>query len=315
MQGGTLARGFLGGILMGLANLIPGVSGGTMLVATGVYGHFVNAVARLSTFRFHLQPLLILGVIVLGAVLAIFAGAGTMSMLIVESRWVMYSLFIGLTLGGVPLLWSKVRPPTQSATIGIAAGIIAMIVIAGLESAGTGAITGNSGVLMLLITGAAAGAAMVLPGVSGSYLLLVLGQYLLILNAIEALRSGEFSSAMEVIIPVGIGVVIGVVVISNIVSWLLRRVRDATLGVLLGLLIGAVFGLWPFRATRQPIVGDFVQGRLIETSAQAETIEPSKWPMESFAPSFGMIVGAIALALIGFVISLAISRLGRNETM
>lgn len=298
---------------MGLANLVPGVSGGTMLVATGVYGHFVNAIARISTFKLKLAPMVMLGIIVFGAGVAILVGAGTMSDLVQHHRWVMYSLFIGFTLGGVPLLWSMTRPLDPMSTIGLIAGVIAMIVLALVESMGTGTSDGKGETFMLVLTGAAAGAAMVLPGVSGSYLLLILGQYVVILEAIDAARSGNFSVAADVIIPVAIGVVIGVVVISNIVSLLLRRARKATLGVLLGLLIGAIFGLWPFRHPVHPQVGDQVQGQLIETTAQAEAIEPSKWLTEAFTPSFGMILGAIGLLVAGFIISLAICRLGREE--
>lgn len=311
--GSMMARGCFGGILMGLANLVPGVSGGTMLVATGVYGHFINAVAHISTLRFHRRSMAMLTIIVVSALLTIVIGAGTMRTLVVEHRWMMYSLFIGLTLGGVPLLWTMVRPMNAPAVLGAAGGLVVMIVLAGLESTTGGSAVGQGGVVMLVITGIAAGAAMVLPGVSGMYLVLVLGQYVVILDAVDGIRNREFDSLLSVILPVGIGVVIGVVVISNIVSKLLVHARSATLGVLLGLLVGAVFGLWPFRATRSPVVGDIVRGQLVETDAQAQAIKPSNWLMESFDPGVGMIIGAVSLLLGGFIISLLITRLGRHE--
>ena len=67
IRSGTMVRGCFGGVLMGLANLVPGVSGGTMLVATGVYGHFVNAVAEISTLRFRRTAVMMLGIIVASA--------------------------------------------------------------------------------------------------------------------------------------------------------------------------------------------------------------------------------------------------------
>lgn len=310
-----MARGCFGGVLMGLANLVPGVSGGTMLVATGVYGHFVNAVAEVSTFRFRRPSLVMLAIIVASALITVVVGAGTMRTLVVEHRWVMYSLFIGLTLGGVPLLWSMVRPLDHKAVLGIIGGLVAMLVLALLESTPGGSAAGEGSIPMLVITGIAAGAAMVLPGVSGMYLVLVLGQYVVILDAIDGIRRSEFDPVLAVVLPVGIGVVIGVVVISNIVSKLLVRARSATLGVLLGLLVGAVFGLWPFRATRMPVVGDTIRGQLIETTAQAEAVKPSRWPLESFEPSVGIVLGSIALLVAGFLISLCITRLGRGERL
>lgn len=311
---GTLSRGFFGGILMGLANLVPGVSGGTMLVATGVYGHFINAVARCSTFRFKAGPVVMLGIIVLGALMAILLGAGTMSSLVMDHRWVMYSLFIGLTLGGVPLLWKMARPMNTNTMLGLAVGLVAMVVLALLEGTADGPVFEQSSGWLLVLTGAAAGAAMVLPGVSGSYLLLVLGQYVIILEAVDTLRKGEASDAMGVLLPVGIGVVIGVVLVSNIVSMLLRRARNATLGVLIGLLLGAVFGLWPYRAPVKPQAGDMIRGQLIETQAQIDAVDPGHWASAFFSPSVAMVAGSLALIIVGFLASIAISRLGRKDT-
>jgi putative membrane protein len=119
---------------------------------------------------------------------------------------------------------------------------------------------------------------------------------------------------MGVILPVGIGVVIGVVLISNIVSLLLRRARNATLGVLIGLLMGAVFGLWPYRAPVRPHVGDMIRGQLIETQAQIDAVDPGHWASASFSPSIAMVAGSLALIIVGVLASLAISRLGREDT-
>jgi putative membrane protein len=134
---------------------------------------------------------------------------------------------------------------------------------------------------------------MILPGVSGAYLLLVLGQYEVILGAVDQVKrgvSGDFDlvlSAMSVVIPVGIGVVIGVVGISNLVRWTLHHHPKATYGVLLGLLFGAVLGIWPF------------QTQAVEGGERAY-----------FAPELLQIVGALALIAIGFAVTRAIDHLG-----
>lgn len=97
-----------------------------MLVATGVYGHFVQAVARCSTFRFRLGPIVMLSIIAFGALVMILLGAGVLSDLVRDHRWIMYSLFIGFTLGGVPLLWSMTRPMDARSMLGMICGIAAM---------------------------------------------------------------------------------------------------------------------------------------------------------------------------------------------
>ena len=296
---------------MGLANLVPGVSGGTMLVATGVYGHFVQAVARCSTFRFRLGPIVMLSIIAFGALVMILLGAGVLSDLVRDHRWIMYSLFIGFTLGGVPLLWSMTRPMDARSMLGMICGIAAMAVLALLEGITDGPATDSSNTLLLVITGAAAGSAMVLPGVSGSYLLLVLGQYVLILGAVDQLRRGDMDAFTTVLLPVAIGVVLGVVIISNIVAQLLKHARQATLGVLLGLLLGAVFGLWPYRSPVPPQIGDVIRGQLLDTQAQVDAVDPGHWSTAFYTPTFGMIIASLGLIAVGGIASLLISRLGR----
>ncbi|HMB71594.1 MAG TPA: DUF368 domain-containing protein, partial [bacterium] len=107
-------RGTVGGVLMGLANLVPGISGGTMLLAAGIYPRFIRAIAELSTLRFRIPSLVVLVSVVVAAALGILLLAGGIKDLVVHRRWVMYSLFIGLTLGGIPVVWRMARPATSA---------------------------------------------------------------------------------------------------------------------------------------------------------------------------------------------------------
>ncbi|HCA38996.1 MAG TPA: hypothetical protein DEO92_04880, partial [Phycisphaerales bacterium] len=312
----------LGGVLMGLANLVPGISGGTMLLATGVYRRFVDAVARATTFRWSLDVIVTLLVIVAGAGFAIVLGAGIIRDLVHEHRWVMYSLFLGLTLGGVPLLWTLLRPITASAIAGFVGGLLFMVFLAMLQwsDAGSGAASADAGGWWLhLIAGLAAGSAMVLPGLSGSYVLLILGQYLVVLGAVEGMKEavqggGDMSEPLSVIIPVGIGAVVGVVGVSNAVKWFLEHAKKVTLGVLMGLLIGAVLGLWPFKAPQEPVIGEIVRGQPVTAEMlKAGDIKPEHWRTEVFGPSAGQTASAIALILVGFACSVGIGLLGGEE--
>ena len=129
-------RNLLGGMLMGLANLVPGISGGTMLLAAGVYPAFVEGIAELTTFKIRARTLLTLGSIAGAAVLAIALFAGPVRTLVVDHRWVMFSLFIGLTLGGVPVVWRLLKPARISSWIACAAGIAVMAAMATLQPGG-----------------------------------------------------------------------------------------------------------------------------------------------------------------------------------
>jgi putative membrane protein len=292
---------------MGLANLVPGISGGTMLLAVGVYPRFIRAVAEVTTLRFRVRSVLLLACVVAAAVIAIVALAGVARGLVMDHRWVMYSLFIGLTLGGVPLLWRMLRPLRPPVAAWAAVGIAVMVALALGEPGSTGAGSDNAvaRTALLVVAGIAGGAAMILPGVSGAYLLLVLGQYVVILGAIESARDAtadrdwaQVAEELRVFIPVVVGVVIGVVGVSNIVKLCLDRFPRATLGVLMGLLLGAVVGLWPFqeavRTDRLPV-------------AAGEEIA-------YFSPTVLQAAASLGLVVLGFAISAAVCRLGGTHS-
>ncbi len=308
------ARGAAGGVLMGLANLVPGISGGTMLLAAGVYPQFIGSVAEVSTFRFRLRSIVLLTSVVLAWAVAIVGLAGFVKDLVVYHQWVMYSVFIGLTLGGVPLLWRMVRPADPTVIIAAIVGILAMVALVLVQVGGAGSTAGDGAVapgsghsaigatVMLLVAGVAGGAAMILPGVSGGYLLLVLGQYVVILGAIagarDAVAGGDWAAltiGLKVLVPVGLGVVVGVAGVSNVVKFCLQRFPRATLGFLLGLLLGAVVGLWPFQ----------------EPAARPD--DPADPPVVMVSPTPARLAGALGLAGLGLGVSLGISRMGGQQ--
>ena len=307
---------------MGLANLVPGISGGTMLLSAGVYPQFIDGIAEVTTLKFRPRTLLTLGMIGGAAALAIGLFAGSVKNLVVDHRWAMYSLFIGLTLGGVPVIRQLLKPATRSAWIGCAAGFAAMAVMATIQPEASDPGAGPNYVV-LFVAGVAGASAMILPGVSGGYLLLILGQYLVILGAIDLAKTGlltaggpnwdAVSSAFGVFIPVGLGVLVGVIGVSNLIRVLLRRFEKVTLGVLLGLLLGAVLGLWPFQQGVAPQVGDVLNGRTL-TAEEAAAVEPDNFPLEHYPPETARTFASLALVIAGFGVTQGISRLGAQRT-
>jgi putative membrane protein len=313
-------RGTFGGVLMGLANLVPGISGGTMLLAAGIYEPFVNGVAEVTTGKLRFRSLVLLASVVGAAGLGILLLAGLLKELVVQQRWAMYSLFIGLTLGGLPIVLRMVRPITPGAVLAAVVAFALMAVLAVLQALG---IVGSfpSNMVILFASGLAGASAMILPGLSGGYLLLLLGQYVPILSAIdqfkEALRAGDLSTAIEpglsVMLPVGIGVLIGVVAVSNVLNWLLHHHRKATLGVLIGLLLGSVVGLWPFQTYVKPTVGETViKGQLV-TAENVADFDREDWPTQWFRPSLGQVAASLTLIGLGLGITLGVAALGGTE--
>jgi putative membrane protein len=165
---------------------------------------------------------------------------------------------------------------------------------------------------------------MILPGVSGGYLLLLLGQYESILGTVDQLKAGLLGDgagaapdlallldAMHVVIPLGLGIVAGVVGVSNLLQWLLQRFEKATLGALLGLLFGAVVGLWPYQQAHTPQMGDVIKGRVV-TLENAETFDADDWPVRFFEPSATEVASSLALVGLGLAGTLLIGRLGNS---
>jgi len=317
-------RAAVGGAMMGLANLVPGISGGTMLVAVGIYRRFIDAVSDVTRLRLRTPTLALLAVVVLAALVAIGGLSGVIAQALVDFRWGMFSLFIGLTLGGAPLLLRMTRPFNGAAYVGLAAGAAAMLALALLQGTSADGGSAQTNWLMLGIAGMAGASAMILPGVSGAYLLLLLGQYEPIINAIKdavsAAAQGNVAGVLaqlDVIVPVGIGVVVGVVAVANLLRFLLHRYEKATLGVLLGLLIAAPAGLYPFREGVPPQVGDVFEGQLVTAQNVAELAAPNNakdWPQRTFTPTLGHLGGSLALIVAGFFITLGIARLGNEES-
>ncbi|GAB4385315.1 MAG: hypothetical protein Kow0022_10740 [Phycisphaerales bacterium] len=305
---------------MGLANLVPGISGGTMLVAAGVYRRFIDAISDLSRLKLRTAPLVTLAAVVIGAATAIVTCSGLIASALVEARWVMYSLFIGLTLGGAPLLWKLIHPITTRAVVGLVVGFVVMFAVTQLQSSSASAAGAAEGPFILLIAGAAAASAMILPGVSGAYLLLLLGAYEPILAAIRDSKDAVLNAdpaalmtQMRVVLPIGIGVLVGVVGVSNILHFVLHRFEKVTLGFLLGLLLAAPLGLYPFVQSVPPQPGQNIRGRLV-TPDNIDSFESKDWPEARFTPSAGHVAGSLALIAIGFGATLGVARLGRDRS-
>jgi len=307
---------------MGLANLVPGISGGTMLVACGIYTLFIDAVSDATRLKINRRMLVVLGCVVLGAAAAIAGLAAVIHYALIHHRWVMFSLFIGLTLGGVPILWRMARPVRADVWRGVVIGAALMAALVFIQETGQGG-GGLSGTLGFIVGGAAAASAMILPGVSGAFLLLLLGVYEPIIGAIKdtiaAARDADVGAVIDqftVIVPVGIGVLVGVAVVANALRWVLHHHERVTLGVLLGLIIAAPAGLYPFRDGVPPQIGDTIKGETVTPETVEEWRAPDNakdWAQRAFTPNAGQIVGSLGLIAVGFGATLGIARLGREE--
>lgn len=245
----------LKGILIGVANIIPGVSGGTMMVSMGVYENIIGAVNNLfKQFKKSVITLLPLGI---GLVLGIAIFSFVIPFCLEEYPFPTSFCFIGLIMGGVP---SIVKPAKESlekegkklsvghilifaAFFALAVGMAAM----NETETSTAAFDLNPGfMLILFIIGVVAAATMVIPGVSGSLVLMILGVYSGIMNSISGFISGVLSFDWNAILyntgilaPFGIGVVVGIFAVAKLIEWLFAKYRSLTYSGILGLIIAS----------------------------------------------------------------------------
>lgn len=238
---------FLRGLLMGAADIVPGVSGGTMAFITGIYDRLLGAIAA---FDLQVFPLLrqgrwaelwrhvdgtFLATLVAGILCSVFSLARLISGLLETHPLLLWSFFFGLILGSALLLLRAVRRWAPTAVLGLLFGTCAAAVV-GLSPA----LALSATLPSFFIAGFIAICAMILPGISGSFILVLLGMYAPVLAAIEELQWLALS-----LFAVGAGA--GLLVFSRLLHYLLGHHHGSTMATLTGFLFGSLLVVWPWK--------------------------------------------------------------------
>ncbi|MBH1941835.1 DUF368 domain-containing protein [Mobilitalea sibirica] len=244
-----LIKEFLKGILIGIANIIPGVSGGTMAVSMGVYDKIIMSITGIrKNFKLSVITLLPYGI---GAV----AGIGILSFIVkgALSNYPMQTsgLFIGLIIGGIPVITNKMKG-TRLNLPNITAFLLFFLLVTGMaflngnEGAATDITINIGAIIQLFFVGMIASATMIIPGVSGSLVMMILGFYGIIIsnisNFISALTDFDLPALMHgfgVLFPFGIGLLLGIGVIAKLIEMLFKKVPGITYCAILGLIFGS----------------------------------------------------------------------------
>ena len=240
----------LRGAVIGVSNIIPGVSGGTMAVSMGIYDRVIYAVNNLrKQFRKSFRELL---PIIIGVLIGLFAFAaligsllGTKSDEIPLTRLPTNFAFIGLILGGLPAIYKRVnmRDAKIPGLILFLLFLALVVVLPLLNPPEARTVDHSIGTILLMIPlGALASATMVIPGVSGSMILMLLGYYNSVINAMNDLRGGDWSS-LAILLPYAFGLLVGIVFIAKLMNYLLRKHAALTFSAIFGLVIGSPVAL------------------------------------------------------------------------
>ncbi|MBN1911682.1 MAG: DUF368 domain-containing protein [Pirellulales bacterium] len=243
------------GILMGGANIIPGVSGGTVALILGIFERLITAISRFDTTllghlrqkqwrqaAIHLDLRFVLG-IGLGILLGTGGLATLMGYLLEYQLEPTLAVFLGLILASSVLVARTIeRWDAVTVVLAVAGGVFAYWLVA------QPFLSGREGNLYLFFCGVVSICAMILPGISGAFLLLILGKYKYITGVIEDLVHGHVTLEYVLVLAVfGLGCVVGLLAFSKLLRWLLARWHAQTMAVLCGFMIGSLRRIWPFK--------------------------------------------------------------------
>jgi putative membrane protein len=277
------------GFAMGSANIIPGVSGGTMALILGIYEELIDSIKAFTTVdaikmilgfkikdAFEKLPWRFLLALGIGVLIATASLAKFLGWALNNYPPLVWAFFFGLVVASIISVAKKIKKWTVSRYMGVILGTIAAYLIVGMAPTQT-----PETWWFLVISGVIAICAMILPGISGSFLLVLMGKYQYILNAVN-------ERDFMVLFWAGLGAVAGLVSFVQLLSWLFKRYHDLTIAILIGFMVGSLRKIWPWKETIESIV---IRGK--ERPLIQDNILP---------PSYDtMFYAALALAVIGVV--------------
>ena len=300
-QSNRTLRDYLGisgvGVAMGAADVVPGVSGGTMAFILGIYEELLTTIKSFNigfirlVLRFKFGEALehvnwkFLIALAVGLAASILSLARVVTWLYEHHQSMLFAFFFGLILASIMVIGTHVKwnLPTLISVIvgtGIAYAIVRMVPV-----------NMPNDPLTIFWCGAVAIMAMILPGISGSFILLILGQYHYVMSAVKSLN-------IVVMLPFACGAAIGLMIFARVLSWLLKRFHQIMISFLVGFMIGSLWKIWPFRNVLETM----------ETSSGK--IVPVREAL--YAPAIGDALLPFLLCLAGFVVVIGLDRLQKK---
>ncbi|MFQ5575651.1 MAG: DUF368 domain-containing protein [Anaerolineae bacterium] len=287
---------------MGASDVVPGVSGGTMAFILGIYEELIDAIKAIDLTVIKLLlalkfkqimttvPWQFLLAVVTGILLAVFTLAQGIEWLLVNRPVLLWSFFFGLVLASVLTVSKRITRWLPRTMLALALAAVGAYIIVGLVPAQT-----PDAPWFVFLSGAIAICAMILPGISGSFILVLLGKYQYMLSAFN--NRDVLTLAIFVM-----GAGVGIISFARLLSWLFRRYHNATIAMLTGLMLGSLRKVWPWKETLSTILDRHGQPIPVK---QINVLPPA------FDSQLAL---AIGLAVLGFVIVFALENLAAQKS-
>ncbi len=292
-------RIYFTGVIMGAADVVPGVSGGTMAFILGIYEELIESIRSFTapaaiklgvTFQvkkaYQTLPWPFLLALGLGVLTSIATLSSQIKYLLENQPVLIWAFFFGLVLASIFAVFPKVRKWNAAAIVSALVGTALGWIVVGLP------LLANppDSYLYLALCGALAICAMILPGISGSFILVLLGKYKMVLDAVHNLKSGiEIGENLTILIIFCIGIVIGISSFVRLLSWLFKHFHDITVAVLIGFMVGSLRKVWPWKESLADDAGN---------------VMPTVFNGEFY--------GAIGLALAGFILVITLEQIAKH---
>ena len=238
---------FCKGLVMGAADVVPGVSGGTIALLTGIYQRLLDAISsvdaeairllikfEIKEFWKHVDGTFLLSLLS-GIAFSILVLAKVITELLINHPIEIWSLFFGLVIISAVLVAKKIEKWDLTRIIFLILGVIIAFTVTSLSPSNT-----SDSYLFIFLSGAIAICAMILPGISGSFILLILGKYEFIMHSLK-----EFN--LSIILVFAAGCLTGILSFSKVISWFLKHYFDVTMALLAGFMLGSLNKIWPWK--------------------------------------------------------------------
>ena len=294
----------LKGAAMGAADVVPGVSGGTIAFISGIYEELLSAISNVNLSLFktlksdgfkaawkQLNGSFLVSLFI-GILISIFSLAKAIKWLLENEPILLWSFFFGLVLASVIYIGKQISKWNWIAIVVLLLGAMLAFYITTLNPL----VTESSSLLFMFLAGSLAICAMILPGISGAFILVLLGAYQPVLAAVN-------NRDFKVVATVAAGAVVGLLLFSRILKWLFTHYKNYTLAVLTGFIIGSLNKIWPWKET----LTWRVNSHGVKVPFNQQSVSPISFPEES------QLAMATVLALVGFGLILLLEKLAVKD--
>lgn len=253
---------------MGAANVIPGVSGGTVAFVSGIYERLITAIKSCDQVAFRLLckgqwrelaariDFAFLAALSAGVAVGILTLAQVLKVLFAVYPIGVWAFFFGLILASIFFVGRQIKQWSPMVVVCLVLGIAIAVGISLLSPASQ-----NKQPWYLFLCGIAGMASMIVPGISGSFVLLLMGNYqLIMIESISELASGNLA-VLRILIPVGLGAIVGLLALSHFLSWIFRSFHNEAIGLLTGFVAGSLLVIWPWKV---PVMQTFAVGETVK---------------------------------------------------